>query len=184
MKLDPLPSLTHERIHWLSLFLRLPPGGIEAAFPTEAKCKARLLRVRWPEGPICPTCMKKNFGYLKARKLYHCRECHAQFSLTSGTPLHRRRLDLRVYFAITAKLVISKTTLSISTGRIIKNDNRIAYATAVRLKKSISETLCEVDGGLLGRCICVGDLQVPQDIVVGSEDHRVWLEGEAQRGSW
>ena len=70
---------------------------------------------------------------------------------------------------------------SIPSAHNIKDEFDLAYATAYRLRKSLTKSLVEVDGGLLGRCICVGELDLPQHIDLGSEDYLIWLEAEDQR---
>ena len=174
-------NATLEQIHWLSLYLRLPEGGVAEEFPTESACEDRFQQVRWPDGPICPGCAKKDFNNLTSEKFYPCRNCKTQFSDTSGTILHRRRLDLSVYFGLAAEIVGHQKIRSVPSGHDIKDRFKLAYATAVRLKKSITNSLTETNGGLLGRCICVRDLPVPQHIDLGSEDHLIWLQGEDQR---
>ena len=184
MTKNGFPSAMLEQIHWLSPYLRLPAGGIADEFPTESDCEDRFLQIRWPEGPICPVCSKKDFGNLTSEKFYPCRNCKTQFSDTSGTILHRRRLDLSVYFRLAAEIVRYETVRSIPSGHDIKDRFGLAYATAVRLKKDLTKSLTELDGGLLGRCICVQDLTCPQDIDLGSDDHLIWLQGEDQRRRW
>lgn len=177
-------NVTLEQIHWLSLYLRLPEEGVAGKFPTESACQDRFLQIRWPEGPICPGCSKKDLGNLTSEKFYLCRNCTTQFSDTSGTILHRRRLDLSLYFRLSAEIVRYEMARSIPSGHNIKDRFSLAYATAVRLRKNITKSLTEPDGGLLGRCICVRELTLPQDIDLGSDDHLFWLEGEDQRRRW
>lgn len=175
------PNATLEQIHWLSLFLRLPEEGVAEKFPTESACEDRFLQIRWPEGPICPACSKKDISNLTSEKFYPCRNCKTQFSDTSGTILHRRRLDLGIYFSLSAEIVRYEKVRSPPSGHDLKDRFDLAYATAVRLKKKITKSLSEPGGGLLGRCICVRELSVPQDIDLGSGNHLAWLQGEDQR---
>lgn len=174
-------NTTVEQIHWLTLYLRLPAGGIGKAFTTESACEVRLREIRWPEGLICPRCSKKDIGNLTSENFYPCRSCKKQFSDTSGTVLHRRTLGLRVYFQLAAEIVRHQKIRSIPSARDIKDEFDLAYTTAYRLRKSLTKSLVEVDGGLLGRCICFQELVPPQHIDYGSEDLLVWLEAEDQR---
>lgn len=175
---------TDEWVHWLTLFLKLPSEGIAAHFPSEADCEARIAQVRWPNGPICPVCFGKNTALPTTRKPFRCRDCSKQFSVTSETILHGRRLNLQTYFQLAAEIIEGEARGSQLTGHGIKDTYGIAYATAVRLKRTITDELSSADGGLLGRCICVCELTLPQDIAFGSEDHLQWLQGELQRRRW
>ncbi|MEL6692731.1 MAG: hypothetical protein AAFQ12_06785 [Pseudomonadota bacterium] len=91
---------------------------------------------------------------------------------------------MRKYFQLAAEIIEHETRGSSPTGHGIKDTYGIAYATAVRLKKTITDALSSGDGGLLGRCICVCDLTMPQDIALGSDDQLQWLRGELQRRRW
>ena len=175
------PSPTLEQIHWLSLYLQLPADGIAERFPTESACEDRLRHIRWPDGLICPACSKKDIGNLTGEKFYPCRNCKTQFSDTSGTILHGSTLDLCVYFQLSAEIVRYQKIRSIPSAHDIKDEFGLAYATAYRLRKNLTKSLVEVDGGLLGRCICVDELDLPQHIDPGSEVHLIWLEAEDQR---
>jgi transposase-like protein len=41
--------------------------------------------LRWPDGVICPDCLKKESTFLQTRKLWKCRACKRQFSVKVGT---------------------------------------------------------------------------------------------------
>jgi transposase-like protein len=56
---------------------------------TEAACRAYLEEVRWPDGVRCPRCDSGAAWRLEARKRFACSECLYQFSVTSGTLLHK-----------------------------------------------------------------------------------------------
>ncbi|WP_417241833.1 transposase [Celeribacter sp.] len=174
-------NTTLERIHWLTLYLRLPAGGVDEKFPTESACEERLREIRWPEGLTCPKCSKKDIGNLTSENFYPCKSCKKQFSDTSGTILHGRMLDLRVYFQFSADIVLHQKIGTIPSAHVTKDSLGLAYATAYRLKKNLTRSLTEVDGGLLGRCICVDEIDLPQHIDPGSEVHLIWLDAEDRR---
>lgn len=184
MAQDQLTDTQSARIHWMTLFLRLPEKEITSVFKDDSAFEQRLRETRWPNGPICTRCSEKNIGQLDQRKIFVCRKCNAQFSLTSGTILHRSRVSLRVYFELSADIIRYKIRRSSPTGHGIKDKYGIAYATAVRLKEIISRSLEEEDGGLLGRCICVEPLELPQDFVPGTEKHLLLLEQEHRQRQW
>ncbi|APX10284.1 transposase [Tateyamaria omphalii] len=173
-----------DRAHWLSLSLRLPVEGVNEYFASEEACENRLHEIRWPNGPICPACSKKNFARIKARKPYSCRECKTQFSITSGTVLHGQRLGLKTYLCLAEQIVQSKTRGSLPTVHGTKERYGIAYATAFRIRNLVRKDLSLENGGLLGCCICVNELDFPQDIDPTSDDYLRWLLTVQQRRRW
>ena len=64
-------------------------------FPDDDACWKYLVDSRWPEGVTCPD--GHEAGFIHTRKLFQCSNGH-QFSVTSGTIMHRSRLPLRVWF--------------------------------------------------------------------------------------
>lgn len=54
--------------------------------------------IRWPETngqPVCPRCGSIESYDLSTRRLFKCKACNYQFSVTSGTIFASRKLDLR-----------------------------------------------------------------------------------------
>jgi len=67
-------------------------------FPDEQACWEYLKRVRWPEGFVCPRCRGRRASFLETRRLWQCRRCRKQVSLTAGTVLQGTRVPLRKWF--------------------------------------------------------------------------------------
>jgi len=67
-------------------------------FDTEEKCFDYLVKARWPEGFVCPRCGNRQAYALKARKLFQCKKCRHQVSVTAGTVFHKLRQPLRTLF--------------------------------------------------------------------------------------
>lgn len=67
-------------------------------FRTEKDCKNRLLKMRWPQGFMCPRCGHDRYYELSKRGLYQCKACKYQCSVTAGTVMHRTRTALRKWF--------------------------------------------------------------------------------------
>ncbi|KAA0592924.1 transposase-like protein [Azospirillum lipoferum] len=76
----------------------------QEAFPDDTACMRFLEETVWVNGRHCPECGCLNTvplgGKAAERHLYHCRDCHKQFTVTSGTWLHSRKLPLTKYFEI------------------------------------------------------------------------------------
>jgi len=65
---------------------------------SEEKARAYLERVRWPFGVRCPRCGHKHISRLESYGKFECAKCEYQFSVTSGTFMHKTRIPLRKWF--------------------------------------------------------------------------------------
>lgn len=70
----------------------------QCRFPTELACRKYLQWHRWPKGFDCPRCASSQASFHRTRKLYQCRGCRYQTSLTAGTIFHKTRTPLRKWF--------------------------------------------------------------------------------------
>lgn len=76
---------------------------------TEEECRSRLEKQRWPEGFKCPKCWHREIYYKKQRKLYQCKKCGHQTSVTSGDNLfHGTKIPLGTWFVLIA-VIFEKT---------------------------------------------------------------------------
>lgn len=130
----------------------------QEAFPTDAACLDYLIRVRWPEGFECPRCGHR-FAWSLGRKLFRCRRCRLEASVTAGTVMHGTRLPLRHWFW--AAHLMSTLTPGISALQLQRQIGLKSYRTALslcrRLRRAmvnpLREPLCgvvEVDEALVG----------------------------------
>jgi hypothetical protein len=67
-------------------------------FADERACRAYLFASRWPDGFSCPRCGGTTAGEQPKRRLWECRSCGHQTSLTAGTVMHATRTPLEVWF--------------------------------------------------------------------------------------
>lgn len=67
-------------------------------FSTELACERYLAKWRWPKGFICPRCGSKGAWRISRRRLYQCKACRHQASVTAGTAMHRSKLPLKTWF--------------------------------------------------------------------------------------
>lgn len=79
---------------------RLPKGDMSVLdfmrrFDTEDKCREFFVKLRYPNGFVCPHCGGTEHGYIKTRNLIRCKACRKQISVTSGTVFHRTHLTLQ-----------------------------------------------------------------------------------------
>jgi transposase-like protein len=69
----------------------------ESQFGTEEACWDFLVRMRWPDGFVCPVCQGRQ-AWRTERSLFHCAECGRQVSVTAGTVFQGTRKPLRLWF--------------------------------------------------------------------------------------
>lgn len=71
----------------------------QEAFDSEEACREYLFACRWPDGFRCPRCGGDEIGVMhRARRLWQCKSCGAQTSVTAGTVMHGTRMPLRLWF--------------------------------------------------------------------------------------
>jgi transposase-like protein len=75
--------------------LNLPE--FDARFVSEEACREYLMKLRWPEGFVCPRC-EGRAAWTTHRHLLVCASCQYQVSLTAGTIFHRTRKPLTLWF--------------------------------------------------------------------------------------
>lgn len=69
----------------------------DARFGTEEACRDYLVKLRWPEGFVCPHCGETKAWAVRA-VLWQCAGCGKQISVTAGTVFQDTRTPLRVWF--------------------------------------------------------------------------------------
>ena len=68
-------------------------------FATEEACRDYLFVCRWPEGFRCRQCGGEEVGGMhRARRVWQCKRCGAQTSVTAGTVMHGTRTPLQLWF--------------------------------------------------------------------------------------
>jgi transposase-like protein len=120
----------------------------EAAFPDEEACWRYLVRVRWPRGFACPRCGGVNAGFIRTRKLFECKACGYQCSVTSGTLLHRGRLPLRTVFW--GVFLVATTKKGVSACELQRKLGLGSYKTAWFLRRKIQHAVRHQEAWLRG----------------------------------
>ena len=127
----------------------------EAAFET-------FKAIRWAatDGePVCPKCGCLNPYAITTRKLWKCRDCLAQFSVTSGTIFASRKLAIRDLLAASAIFVNgAKGHSALQLSRDLDVQYKTAFvlthklreALAAEQRKSVLEGEVAVDGAYFG----------------------------------
>src|SRR5690348_1017324 len=67
---------------------------------SDEEAHAAFQSIRWAETsgtPVCPYCGGCDCYTFKARRIFKCKACQSQFSVTSGTIFSNRKLPIRDY---------------------------------------------------------------------------------------
>lgn len=128
-------------------------------FNNEYACEKMLIKIRWPNGFICPRCNSMEKSYIMTRKLFQCASCRYQVSITAGTLFHSTNLPLVKWFwaiyltasdkgGISALRLAKHIGVSWPTARNMLRKIRIAMADRDSIYKL--RTLIEFDDAYIG----------------------------------
>lgn len=114
----------------------------------------RFVQIRWADTngePVCPRCGGLTHYTYKTRKLWKCKACNHQFSVTSGTIFASRKLATRDYLMAIAILCNgAKGTSALQLARDLDVQYRTAFVLAHKLREAMaSEMAAETVGGVV-----------------------------------
>lgn len=115
------------------------PMTLQEALRSDDFCRKLLENARWPAGPVCTNCgATGRASKLTTRPgLWTCRACRrCQFSVTSGTPLHRTRLPLSYWVRLFNMTQVGGLELTISQ---VSRRFDVAHLTAENMLKRVEE---------------------------------------------
>ena len=116
-------------------------------YGAEDQCAAALVAMRWPGGFRCPRC-SSGAHYVVShgrRKLFQCRGCRHQTSLTAGTMMDSTKLPLRTWFLAIFLISQAKTGLS---ALALKRQLGTSYRTAWLIHQKVMATMAQRDSEL------------------------------------
>lgn len=122
---------------------RLPKGNMsilefQEKFDTEEKCREYFIKLRYPNGFVCPHCGSTKCGEVKTRNLLRCKSCRKQISITSGTVFHRSHLSLKqIIWAMYLFANDKRGCSAVQLQRALKVNYDTAYFTLKRLRKAM-----------------------------------------------
>lgn len=113
-------------------------------YGTEEQCYEALVKMKWPEGFVCPKCGCKDHCRLEKRKLFQCNKCHHQTSVRVGTIYQGSGTPLTKWFLVSYALTQNKN--SISTLELARFTGLIPK-TATLIRKKYTQVMRERDAG-------------------------------------
>jgi transposase-like protein len=143
--------------------------------------------VRWSDNagePYCPRCRCAALYSYRTRKLWKCKSCSHQFSVTSGTIFASRKLPVRDYLLAIAIFVNGAKGHSALQ---LSRDLDVQYKTAFVLSHKLRETLAdetkgrtvsgdvEIDGAYFGGYV------KPANNRENRRDRRLWINQSGKR---
>lgn len=110
---------------------------LEQRFSDEAKCRAYLFALRWPQGFVCPICGAK--GLAIRRGLWRCFRCGRETSALAGTIFQDSKLPLSVWFRAIWHVASQKNGVSaLGLQRVLGFGNyKTAWAMLHKLRRAM-----------------------------------------------
>ncbi len=87
------------------------PKQLNALLGSEEACWAYLVRLRWPDGFVCPRCEGRS-AWKASRQRWVCAACEHQTTVTAGTIFERTRSPLTLWFRAIWTVCSQKTGTS------------------------------------------------------------------------
>jgi transposase-like protein len=143
--------------------------NVSRVYATREACLDKLEQMRWPDGkPFCihcnafedengkpsvtrfvtqPTIRKGKNGKpdktIPPRRLFQCKECGKQFSVTEGTVFHRSHISIEKWFLVTALILEAKKGMSsLQVGRhlgVKENNTKSTWYLCHRIREAAIE---------------------------------------------
>jgi transposase-like protein len=127
---------------------------------SDEEAHAKFVEIRWNgDDPHCPRCGGTALYTYRARKLWKCKACVHQFSVTSGTIFASRKLAVRDYLMAIAILCNGAKGISaLQLARDLDVQYRTAFVLAHKLREAMASEMAdatlsgtvEVDGAYFG----------------------------------
>ena len=114
---------------------------------TEQACIEYLANQRWPKGYKCKKCgCAEAYQLRKRSRVFMCKHCNKQESVTSGMVMHGTNLPLMIWFWAAYLLIQDKRGVS---AMHIKRELDLHYDTAWTLLHKLRRALTDDDGSVL-----------------------------------
>ena len=116
---------------------------------SDEEAHAKFVEIRWSDNsgqPYCPRCGARDvYGY-HSRPIWRCKECGKQFSVTSGTLFHSRKLAIRDYLAAIAIFINgAKGHSALQLSRDLNCQYKTAFVLAHKLREAMGSEVQSPD---------------------------------------
>jgi len=157
--------------------------------PTEADAYIYMETLRWPDKPVCPHCgvvgdhyyLQPENGFSRIttrgtyseRRVWKCKDCRKQFSVTTGTIFHGSKVSLRVWLFVFFEMCANKNGLA---AREISRKYGVAPKTAWFMTQRIREAM-KSRGGLMS-----GNIVADETYIGGKPEN--WHANDPRRAEF
>jgi ribosomal protein L37AE/L43A len=154
---------------------------------SEDEAREAFRQIRWCDTggePACPRCGCLTHSFLTTRKLWKCRGCSHQFSVTSQTLFASRKLPMRDYLLAIAIFVNgAKGHSALQLSRDLGCAYKSAFVLAHKLREAMASESAdhtasgeiEVDGAFFGGYV------KPANYKENRRDRRLWINQSGKR---
>jgi transcription elongation factor Elf1 len=112
-------------------------------FPDNESCEKHLTEQRLRNGFVCPECGHLDYWFLSNRKLFDCKNCRHQTSITAGTIFHSTRVSVYNWYLLIFTMMV------LEEGAVISEMQRLlgigSYKTAWLMAHKIRKAMAEMD---------------------------------------
>jgi transposase-like protein len=156
---------------------------------TESEAYEYMESLRWPDKPVCPHCgvigdhyyLKPSNGVSRVttrgsvseRRVWKCRDCRKQFSVTTGTIFHGSKVPLRIWLFVFFEMCANKNGLA---AREIARKYGVAPKTAWFMTQRIREAM-KSRGGLMS-----GNIVADETYIGGKPEN--WHANDPRRSEF
>lgn len=131
---------------------------VKIAKMTEKQAETYFRKLRWSDTngkPVCPHCGSLEHYNLSTRKVWKCKGCGKQFSVTSGTLFAGHKLPLKTYLLAIAFFTNEVKGMSaLKLSRELNVQYKTAFVLLHKMREALLETrdetplngVCEIDG--------------------------------------
>jgi transposase-like protein len=129
-------------------------------FANPTRCLDLLIAMRWPHGPVCPRCNSTNYGFLKSRSIWQCKDCRKQYTAKLGTIFEDSPITLDKWFCALWLVVNAKNGVSsYEIGRSLGVTQKTAWFMMHRIRLALQK-------GSIDRKL-MGDVEVDETYIGG-----------------
>jgi ISXO2-like transposase domain/Transposase zinc-ribbon domain len=112
----------------------------QGRYGREDQCHEELVRLRWPDGFVCPACKGRKYSFYAARRAFQCSLCRLQTSVKAGTLFHKSKLPLSTWFLAIYLVTQSKNDISALE---LSRQLGVKYDTAWAMKHKLMAAMGE-----------------------------------------
>lgn len=111
-------------------------------------CTEFVAKLRWPDGPVCPRCERREYSYLSTRRVWKCKGCQKQYSVKVGTIFEDSPLGLDKWLPAVWLIANSKNGISShELGRALGVTQKSAWFMLHRIRLAMQTRSFEKFGG-------------------------------------